>query len=275
VTGSQRCVTANLEKGHKPGTREWIERAVESNPAVLFLQEFRDLPFLEALGEQHGYVLIRPVRVDPRWWVVSSILVRSDLNPRPLEPGLAGVIDVFDSYVAGALLHLPSIGDTVALSVHASPSAVTERDLERWPRPLPDPRDGGAGRRRHPTLFYSDLVLEAIHRLAEQMPVLAAGDFNEAREWDTDPRHQGHTWGQEYFDRLRSYRLIDVTYRLWQEERRTRFHPSDPALQLDRVIATPDVERCITGAALDPGWGSDPDLAVLADHTPVWFDLTA
>jgi hypothetical protein len=267
-------VTANLEKGHKPTTRRWLEAAVLRKPAALFLQEFRDLDYLSALAHEHGYSLIRPPRLDPRWWIVSSLMVQSDLQPRPLDPATESLISVFGSYVAGSWVQLPGVGQTVMLSVHASPTAATSVDLARWVGPLPPTRDGGTGRRARPTLCYSDLVLEAMVRLADEAPVLAAGDMNEARAWDDDPRHAGHTWGREFFERVALSGLVDVTYDLWHEERRTRFHPSDPHLQLDRVLASPSVAANIDTAELDPGW-STPDLLAQSDHAPIWFGYTS
>ncbi len=48
-------------------------------------------------------------------------------------------------------------------------------------------------------------MLESLHRLSGLgLPVIAAGDYNEALAYDLDPvsGHRG-TWGKEYFDRAR------------------------------------------------------------------------
>lgn len=266
-------VTANLEKGHKPTTRAWLEAAVSRRPGALFLQEFRDLGYLSDLAQEHGYTVVPPPLVQPRWWIVSSLMVRSDLRPEPLGSTTHNLIRVFGSYVAGVMVQLPVVGESVLLSVHASPNPVTEADLSQWLGAPPDARNGGKGRYPRPTLLYSDLILEAARRMAADTPALVAGDFNEARGWDDDPRYLGHTWGHEFFDRVDSSGLVDVTYRLWGEERRTRFHLSDPQLQLDRVLASPEVAANIGWADLDSAW-SEPDLEAQADHAPVWFGYT-
>jgi endonuclease/exonuclease/phosphatase family metal-dependent hydrolase len=103
--------------------------------------------------------------------------------------------------------------------------------------------------------------------------VLAAGDLNEARAWDR--LNPGDSWGTEMVEAIRRAGLVDVTWRLWGEERRTRFHPTHPPYQLDVVLTTPAVASLINTATVDPAWVDPTDVATrgLSDHAPVWFTL--
>ena len=102
--------------------------------------------------------------------------------------------------------------------------------------------------------------------------MLAAGDLNEARKWDEV--NPGHTWGAEFFDSVAARGLHDVTWGLWKEERRTRFHQAHPAYQLDFVLASPEVRDLVTHAAVDSGWSADTiSQGDQSDHAPLWFTV--
>ena len=96
------------------------------------------------------------------------------------------------------------------------------------------PRHGGDDPRyASDRLWDSDLLLGSLHRLSSlDLPVIAAGDYNEALAYDLDPvsGHRG-TWAKEYFDRAREYGYTDVLSQRWGCEKPTR-----GGLQLDRVL---------------------------------------
>src|SRR5687767_7201112 len=137
---SYKCVTANLEKGHKSGVEQWLREAVASSPAIVFAQEFRRKDLVEELAGTYGYQVAWPLEVNPRWWMVSWLMVRNDLAVVPPSDWLAELIRPFDSYVAAAHVELPGIGQSTLMSVHASPTPVTDADLQRWVGVLPEPR---------------------------------------------------------------------------------------------------------------------------------------
>jgi endonuclease/exonuclease/phosphatase family metal-dependent hydrolase len=109
-----------------------------------------------------------------------------------------------------------------------------------------------------------------VHELSRcsDAPLLAAGDFNESR-------HYNLPLGEQFFDRVQQAGLTDVTYTHWGEERQTRFHPTDPAIQVDHVFATQDVSRLIVSPPwVDPAWMSPESRTDRSDHVPVWFTLS-
>jgi CO/xanthine dehydrogenase Mo-binding subunit len=168
-----------------------------------------------------------PQPLETRWWIASWITVRNDLTVTAPDDRTRDLLQPFSSYVAAAHVELPGIGATTIVSMHASPNPVTAADLARWPGDPPRPRSGGIGVRNTGELFYSDLIVDALRQMADERPVLAAGDLNEARSWDE--AHPGHTWGVEFFDLVGRAGLDDVTYGLWGEERRTRYHATQGA----------------------------------------------
>jgi CO/xanthine dehydrogenase Mo-binding subunit len=213
-----------------------------------------------------------PQPLETRWWIASWITVRNDLTVTAPDDRTRDLLQPFSSYVAVAHVELPGIGATTIVSMHASPNPVTAADLARWPGDPPRPRSGGIGVRNTGELFYSDLIVDALRQMADERPVLAAGDLNEARSWDE--AHPGHTWGVEFFDLVGRAGLDDVTYGLWGEERRTRYHVTQGAYQLDYVLATPDISAAIVSAEVDAAWlRPDLDVAMVADHSPIWFTL--
>jgi hypothetical protein len=129
--GGGWCVTANLEKGNAAGVRPWLSETLQSSPMLVFLQEFKHREFLETLAAERGYRVIWPPQVDPKWWVVSSILVRDDIEASPPDDETAALLRSFDSYTAAAHVVLPELGEVTAVSVHASPRR-SRRQVDRW-----------------------------------------------------------------------------------------------------------------------------------------------
>ncbi len=172
-------------------------------------------------------------------------------------------------YVAAARLSLPA-GDVVAVSAHASPSRA-EPERYGWVGQLPQARHGGDDPRyKGGELWDSDLLLATLGDLAQHGPVIAAGDFNEAKDFDLDPAtgKQG-TWGREYFDRAKDLGLTDVLSALWRRERATR-----GLLQLDRCFANEPAFPFLSGTAahLDEDW-DNLDPSELSDHRAVWLSV--
>ena len=58
-------------------------------------------------------------------------------------------------------------------------------------------------------------MLATLRHQAELGPVLAVGDYNEARGWDKT--HTGNS-GRDYFDAVRDAHLISVLHGLWVPE---------------------------------------------------------
>lgn len=265
-------VTANFERGRAVAWT-WLEKTLaERAPAAVFGQELAGGDRLDRLASEHGYVVVWPACVlNPRWQVVSWVMVKEELSPTPLvDPALLDKLKIHQSYVASASVELPGLGAAALVSMHASPNVVPEAELATYPSP-PDPRSGGSSRDAG-RLFYSDLVVDALADAATRGPVLAAGDLNEARAWDDG--HPGETWGTEFFGGLESRGLHDITFGLWGEERRTRFHASHPAYQLDIVLASHIVAPLVVDAAVDDGWTDDAVASEgLSDHAPVWIRI--
>lgn len=115
--------------------------------------------------------------------------------------------------------------------------------------------------------------------------VLACRDLNEARGWDDAPGHDGHTWGAEYSGRpdaagqltggaVQAATLVNVPLGEHGREFGTRRAPGHPPLQLDHLLAGPDVARRITDVSVRPAWSGDGPLPFgLADHAPIRFTL--
>jgi len=263
------CVTANLQRCHRLGTRGWLEEALKKRPAVVFGQELHPRN-LGDLPRAHGYTVLEPPVLKSQYWVASWVLARDDLLP---EPAGLDLLSPFDSYVAAARLQWPGLGPLTVVSMHASPNPVPLDELSGWPWRAPTPRSGGPFVRHSGRHFYSDMVLEALRVLALDGPVLAAGDLNEARGLDSV--HAPATWGEEFFGEvLPRTGLLDVTFGLWGREKRTQFHPTKRGYQVDVVLATPAVAAAVRSAGIDPAWvDPGPDLTHQADHAPLWFTV--
>lgn len=134
-------------------------------------------------------------------------------------------------------------------------------------------------------MFDSDVVLDTVSRYGPG--VLACGDLNESRGWDAAPGHDGHTWGADYFGRpdatgqmtggaVQAAKLVDVPLGGHGREVVKRRAPGHPPLQLDHLLAGPDVARRITDVSVHPAWSGDGPLpSGLADHAPIRFTLSA
>jgi hypothetical protein len=115
--------------------------------------------------------------------------------------------------------------------------------MSRWDGARPTVRRGGF-------LWDSDYVLGTLIALLEgKATVLAAGDLNEARGWDTT--HDGY-WGQDWFDRACRAGLYDLTYTRWGHEK-----PTCGSYQLDHFLASKDVVPYLDDASIGPSSGAD------------------
>lgn len=267
------CVTANLERG-SAGSWEWLARTLATQrPALVFGQELAQRERLEELAAQHCYQVKWPTDVGPRDQVVSWVMAARHLKARPVsDQRLLSLLAVHGSYVAAAEVTWPKLGKLTVLSMHASPAPVPAEALALYPGDLPPARSCGSDTRYGGRYFYSDLLLDALADAATRGHVLAAGDLNEARKWDDI--NQGHTWGAEFFNSLHPRGLHDVTFELWGEERRTRFHPTHPGYQLDVALASPGVRDLVTHADVDPDWTSHTiSRGEKSDHAPLWFTV--
>lgn len=255
------CVTANLNKAHNTETLPWVHNVLGAQrPALFFGQELAPEK-VQDLAEKYGYQLVAAPQRNARWWMGSWILARDELS---VEPDTAEVWGNFECYLASAWLTLTGVGRVRLVSVHASPQLATSEHLSLWPE-LPSRRTGPTGRPN--ALRYSDLALHALSQFANE-PLLAAGDFNESRHYDAP-------LGAQFFEKVTEAQLIDVTFAHWLEERQTRFHPTDPALQVDHVLATQEISRLVTSPpSIDPAWSTPERRSERSDHAPVWFTLS-
>lgn len=248
---STRLVVANL--GHAmpssaaalPDLRRWLAELRTLAVSIGLLQEMPAAAIWGPPLEAEGWALI--VGDGPTYRCRSGIIYRPEdvtLSPESLPTAA-----YHGSYVvAAALSTATSPGKVTLVSAHASPTRLTATHIDQWPVDSPlgrrDYRDG-------PIYWDSDYVLATLGLLAARGPVLAAGDFNEARSWDI--RHGGD-WGQDWFANVTKLGLIDVTYSLWGEER-----PTSRGYQIDHVIATPNIAGLIREASLVSSPGSDHD----------------
>ena len=258
------CVTANLNKAHDPRTLEWLHRLLnDRRPALMFGQELRVVQ-AEAVAAEAGYHLIRPPVVKPRWWMGSWIMARSELEVVP-DPHLSWAR--FECYLAAGFIELPRIGQVRIVSVHASPRQVTRQALAEWGVDAPAGRLGPTGQVNRP--WYSDLVLHTLGSVsADGQSLLAAGDYNESREYQPP-------FGSQFFARVERSGLVDVTYSHWQSERQTHFDGRHPKIQVDHVLASPDVAQLVVHEPfVDPDWIDETSRADRSDHAPVWWTLS-
>jgi hypothetical protein len=178
------AVTANLACGGPhtsvtiEGAREWVKAAVSEGIDLLFLQECPD-----GLGPILGdrYATFSHDGEKPAYRCRSILAVRRTPLLRASRYSVS-TGDYHGSYLAAATIQLGTLTPLVAVSVHASPTPYDDRYRDDWPGRLPDERRVQTGQR----LWDADLVLETLVRIAAQgCDVLAAGDFNEARAFDT------------------------------------------------------------------------------------------
>lgn len=259
-SGTIEVLTANLacggfaSKAHADSVQEWLADPALQAYGLLFLQE---CPDLNALRDQHYTVVETSPPEAPTFKCRSAVVARPGtemkLTPLALENAA-----YHGSYLAGAVVEGILDVPIAAVSVHASPTRLTDESFDKWAGPSPTPRAGGgpdAGR-----LFHADLVLATLRSLAASQPVLLCGDWNEARAWDD---HNPGTWGKEFFELVVEAGLRDVLFERWGEERPTR-----GKYQIDHVFASPAVVDLVTAAELAP------ELRGASDHTPVRFSIS-
>lgn len=266
TTARLLAVTANLGCCAPGGSRHvtaadvWADHAVERRIDLLFLQEVPSLEWLDRFSSSaYSVHVAQPVEPNPKWCRSAVVARRESVASRSI---VLPTETYHGTYLAGSLIDLPTVGPIALVSVHASPNPSRETDKQSWTGPLPPARRGGG--RNAGALWDADFVVETLRLLARSQDVLAVGDFNESRRWDTT--HRGETWGTEFFEALRTAGFVDCLQRLWGEERATRGDD-----QIDHVVATPAVADLITFATLSEPLtipGAEP-----SDHLPVEFEI--
>ena len=259
------AATANLGCCSPGGARHisaadaWADDAVARCLDLLFLQEVPSRDWLERFSSSYSVHIAEPVESHPKWCrsavVVRRDAIASELLVLPTE-------NYHGTYLAGAVLDLAGVGPVALVSVHASPNPSTDADKRRWSGQPPAERRGGG--RNAGALWDVDFVVETLRLLACDQDVLAVGDFNESRRWDTT--HPGETWGAEFFESVGTAGFVDCLERLWGEERATRGDH-----QIDHVLATPAVAERVTFAAVSEP-SSVPGVEP-SDHRPVEFEV--
>lgn len=171
--------------------------------------------------------------------------------------------DYHGSYVAAAAIDLPTLGEVVLLSAHASPTAL-DAEASPWTGEHPTARnlEGRGGGR----LWHSDYVLSSVRALVQaHRHVLVAGDFNEARRWD---EIYGGTWGVDFFMAVENAGLRDLTYSAWDN----REDDTRDGWQIDHAFATEELAALAGRPEVGPPWPT-PDAT---DHRPLLlsFSLT-
>lgn len=257
-----RAVTVNLGGAGPTASRyseaslEWAKRRVDAYD-VVFAQEIPDDTWLDEWREA-GFAVVESV--GPRFRPRSAVILRRGLVGTTRAPSGFLTANYHGSYVAAVEVKHPALGWVVLMSVHASPNRVTPEWEAKWKEcgallPWGRPSCG---------LWDADLVLESVRMVAASgLPVIAAGDWNEARGWDHDhPRSAG----AEFFHRVTEAGLTDCCCE-GGEERATHGVGAE-ALCLDHVLAT--------GHAV--GWVAITAVANLdergpADHRPVGFTI--
>lgn len=259
-----RAVTVNLG-GASPGALvdpkradEWAKAAAKQRYDVVFAQE---VPNDEWLGiwEEQGYRVVPCEGTSYR--TRSALIVCSTIDAADADWGLP-TSGYHGSYVAAARLHHPSGRPVVLMSVHASPNPVSEDWESLWRNTghsLPPEYRG--------RLWDSDLVVESVRLVAESagdVPVIAAGDWNEARAWDErHPEDDGS--GAKFFKQLGVRGLIDACCPNGADADPT--HGSDGrALRLDHIVTTKNIPFAVD---IEPPTGE----AWPADHRPVEFTI--
>jgi endonuclease/exonuclease/phosphatase family metal-dependent hydrolase len=243
-----KIVSANL--GHAiTGTEasrelleQWLQELAVADVDLLFLQEMPLADWWSAELSRAGWLLYEGG--GPRYRCRSGIAVhgrlgRSDGVELSTSP-------YHGSYLAAARVTLESVGLVTCVSVHASPKELTPRYLDQWIWEPPPRRRGGPS---DPPVWDSDHVLGTLAMTAREGPVLAAGDLNEARAWDTT--HAG-SWGEDWFSFACEAGLHDLTYIAWHEER-----PTYGRLQADHVLSTEHLVPFLGEARIGLPSGSD------------------
>src|SRR4051812_40466569 len=134
-----RAVSANL--GRRVVAADWARRTLgltgDESVDLMFLQEV-PIEDWEGICEKAGFGITADP--EPRYQVRSLLLWRR--GPVPPDPFLLPPAGYHGSSLAAARLDLPVLGETTAVSVHASPRVVEAQYREHWLQtglPLPEP----------------------------------------------------------------------------------------------------------------------------------------
>lgn len=241
-------MTRNLARW--PSGQRWVDR-VAASCDILFLQE---VPAPTGLLVPPGFSgfpgVLQPLR--DRGHCRSLTLIADALVPYVRDEGFV-LPELLSDYVSECVLQLPGASPIHLVNVHASPRPVAfaEAPYAAWRRPS------------EARVFHSDVISsELAARVEAGRQVVAVGDYNEAHAWDV--RHRTST-SQEFFSRLASHGLLDVTHRAWGAEVTTQTkHP----YQVDRIIASKGTSVMVADPAAAVGEDDG-----LSDHLPISFTL--
>jgi hypothetical protein len=265
-------VTANLGGSFAPEAVKqagiaWAQKVIGILPAIVFAQAVPSQRWLE-LWRDAGY---RVALSDAREWQVrSAVISRADLKVTGVTARQFPTLAYHGSYVAAVSL-ASTKGEVLLASVHASPNPADPR-ADGWPDELPPPRTGG-GDPRHPGggLWDSDLLLRTLAVMAAKGPLVAGGDFNEARGLDlAEGGTRVGTWGQEYFDTATKLGLEAWPAAAWGEER-----PTQGRFQLSHVFISARTLGFLLGDPMphfDEDW-PEMDTTARSAHAPMWIGL--
>lgn len=247
-----RAITANLGGGgptatsYKTAADEWAEQVrQEKTLDLLFVQEVHGEAWLDAWRADAWHVVVGSGPVyKPRSAIIAKF---------PIKPVSYPTSDYHGSYVAVARIETRAADGYFIASVHASPTRLDAGWLKRWDEcglPRPEPRTDL-------DLWDSDLLLQSMRSVAERGPLIVAGDWNEARNWDCD--HAGSA-GAEFFERVEAAGFVDCAFREWKAEK-----PTHGTYQLDHVFASATVASQVNVSEA-PG-------DAISDHSPIAFEV--
>jgi hypothetical protein len=258
-----RAVSVNLGGGG-PTAPEYRQPAIDwaaDHIGAYDLVLAQEVPGEEwiAVWSRQGFV---PFESDgPTYRPRSVVLVRDGIDARPLTAAEFPTAAYHGSYVAAAGIELAGIGRVVLMSVHASPNRVSEAWAKNWKdcdQDLPDGRPSCG-------LWDADLVLRSVELTAASgVPVIAAGDWNEARDWDRD--HPGEA-GAEFFAKVGAAGLTDRCCPAGRDGAPTHRGPDGRELCIDHVFTT------ATAPHVEVRPPAEPVVFGPADHRPVEFTI--
>ncbi len=243
-----RCRTRNLARW--TSGQRWVDRVAPSCD-ILFLQEVPSPAGLLVPPGFSGFPGgLQPLR--DRGHCRSLTLIADHLVPHVRDEGFV-LPELLMDYVSESVLQVMGKPSIHLLNVHASPRPVSfdETPYEAWRRPS------------EAHVYYSDVISsELAARVAAGKRLVAVGDFNEAYAWDD--RHRTST-SEEFFSRLESLGMLDVTLRTWSSEVPTQTkHP----YQVDRIFASGGTTVVMEG--VEAALGEDDGLS---DHLPIAFTV--
>lgn len=247
-----RAITVNLGGGgptatkYKTAADEWAKDVRQDKTLdLLFVQEVHDQAWLDAWSAPDWHVVVGS---GPLYKPRSAIIANFPIESFPYPTS-----DYHGSYVAVAKFKCSAPNACLFASVHASPTALKAVSLERWDACgllRPEPRTGLE-------LWDSDLVLASMRSLAERGPLIVAGDWNEARYWDSG---HGGIAGKEFFEGVEAAGFVDCAFREWKAEK-----PTHGTYQLDHVFASKNVADQVKVHSA-PG-------EKISDHAPIAFEV--